>query len=535
MGEVHSGPRRPTTCAVGSCDQHALRPNARGTHRRLSRGWCLLSPLVISRAMRFGWAVLGGALVAGHAEASPPLAANALPGINRVGIAKPMRPARLTAAATVGYGFTEAQSATDRAHHRQLAALALAVSPISALEAGLRLDQRYDAHSDDGRGTDGGVLLDSTLRLRAPFALGQSVFIAPELGLWLPGSESASTSMSALTPDARLIATLGSDATLASLLLGYRVERSFKAAESPDRLRRGDRLALGLSDFDAVLVGIAAAVAAGKATLEGELSADILVGSGAPRISKSPLRAFMGVRVPVSLALDLTGGVEVALSSRPDIGAGSPLIPIEPRVTALLGLRYAFSPAAVTRSGTPRPPTATPERAAPKPTELPTFPVDISMRDDEDQPVIDAEVTLEIAGKILPLSGDGQGHYRAVDVPAGQGKLRVKGGGVQPIEQTISVSQESLVLEVRAPALPPTAQVRGLVRSFQGKPLVAKIRIEPAGLETTSDATGAFQIDVEPGKYEVVIETAGFASQRRTINVGKQGVVMINADLVRGK
>ena len=73
------------------------------------------------------------------------------------------------------------------------------------------------------------------------------------------------------------------------------------------------------------------------------------------------------------------------------------------------------------------------------------------------------------------------------------------------------------------------------MRSYQGKPLAAKIRIEPGGLEGQTDETGMFQIDVQPGEYDVEIESAGFATQRRHVKVDKQGVVVINADLVKGK
>ena len=41
-------------------------------------------------------------------------------------------------------------------------------------------------------------------------------------------------------------------------------------------------------------------------------------------------------------------------------------------------------------------------------------------------------------------------------------------------------------------------QLRGLVRSFNGKPLAATIRVEPIGVEAKTDADGTFRIDVPP-------------------------------------
>jgi uncharacterized membrane protein len=70
------------------------------------------------------------------------------------------------------------------------------------------------------------------------------------------------------------------------------------------------------------------------------------------------------------------------------------------------------------------------------------------------------------------------------------------------------------------------------VRSFRGKPVSAKIRIEPGGAETATDAQGFFQVDVQPGEYEVVIEAPGFTPQRRRVNVQQRGVVVLNVDLL---
>ena len=87
---------------------------------------------------------------------------------------------------------------------------------------------------------------------------------------------------------------------------------------------------------------------------------------------------------------------------------------------------------------------------------------------------------------------------------------------------------------VRTRSALPAGQLRGLVRSFKGQALAAKVRIEPMGLESSTDKNGFFQIDVPPGDYEIVIEAPGFASQRRKTHVEQQGVVIVNADLTRG-
>jgi hypothetical protein len=59
------------------------------------------------------------------------------------------------------------------------------------------------------------------------------------------------------------------------------------------------------------------------------------------------------------------------------------------------------------------------------------------------------------------------------------------------------------------------------------------VRIEPLGTRLTADRDGAFQLDLPPGKYEVVIEARGHLTQRRSIEVRADGVVVLNADLLR--
>jgi len=86
---------------------------------------------------------------------------------------------------------------------------------------------------------------------------------------------------------------------------------------------------------------------------------------------------------------------------------------------------------------------------------------------------------------------------------------------------------------LRLVAVPPPSQIRGVVRSFDGKAVGARIRIEPPGTETRVDDKGSFQIDVPPGSYDIVVEAAGYVTQRRRVQVEPQGVVILNADLVK--
>jgi uncharacterized membrane protein len=42
---------------------------------------------------------------------------------------------------------------------------------------------------------------------------------------------------------------------------------------------------------------------------------------------------------------------------------------------------------------------------------------------------------------------------------------------------------------------------------------------------------GMLELPVSPGRYEVLIEAKGYASQRRTLSVDEGGVTVLNVDL----
>jgi hypothetical protein len=405
-----------------------------------------------------------------------------------------------------------------------------AVGLVKWLTLGAVVDGRYDRHSGDG-----GSVIDGGISLRASYGVGD-LRLGAEIKGWVPGSESASTTFKATSADARLLAGSRFGSGLVAVIGGYRLDRGPEAGKTAARLALGDRATLGLSDFDAVLLGLGGAVSLGSAELMLEATADLLVGKGAPAIGESPLRATGGVRLPLTkrLAAELT--TTVSLSKRPEVSPAAPLVPIEPRLLALAGLRYRFSasePPPPIRVDKP-PPVAPPAPKTPEPPK--DSPFEVVVTDEEGAPLPDAKVTLTVEGRPRELPGDGTGRYREEHVPPGPAELSIEAPGYEPIKRDIGVERGVAVnLPVKLVAVPPPSQVRGVVRTFAGEPLSARIRVEPGGLEVSTDATGAFQIDVPPGKYEVTIEASGYQVQRRSVEVLDQGVVILNADLVKKK
>jgi hypothetical protein len=449
----------------------------------------------------------------------------------------------VTGALTAGYGYTEPQSGGDGGHHRQLGRVAVAGWPVPWLGAGLRLDERYDyhPHGGPGRRSDDGGMVDPRLALRAAFRLTDRVAIGPDLSFWVPGSEHFGDSLGATTVDARVLVTASLAELHAGASMGYRLNRSDRVGRDAARLSPGDRLALGLSDFDAWLLGVGASYAVKQTSIKGELTGDFLTGTRAPSVGRSPLRAAAGVEHQIARAFSVEAVLEFSLSARPSTGPTAPLAPIEPRITALVGLHYRPFAHQAEAAPEPAPPpeqkASTPAPAAVAPSPVPPSHVvlDVTLKDDVGQPIAGARLTLQAGGQSNMLTDAGQGKYRLDQAPIGRGWLRAEAPGFLPVDQPVELTRSPANVEIRAQPALPSGQVRGLVRSFRGKPVSAKVRIEPSGAETTTDEQGFFQVDVQPGEYEVVIEAAGFTPQRRRVNVQQSGVVVLNADLVEAK
>ena len=535
----------------------------------LRAAWFLrLLGLLFSVAFGLGVVAMPTAAYAGDdvpadVAASVGASASGLPGLGRVAVAAPKQLPHAAAAVSMGYGFTEAQSGDSGGHHRASGTFALMAQPLPFLAASLMLDGRYDKHPDDALGSSSSTVGEPRLIVRANTALGDSFALGAQLGLWVPGAEAPSLRPDASTLDALLLATYappGSGLALA-LNAGYRVDRSanvLDAGERP-RLRPGDRLALRLSDFDAVLLGVGGSkrlgadhTLASHVEVLGELTWDVLVGKNAPAAIESPLRLGLGARYHLKEdedyfgALQLEARTEIGLGERPAIGPNDALVPIDPRFAVIIGIRWApglivkVKPAGGPDGGGPGGAGGGGALAA----------AASSLRGR----VTAAEGGAPIAGAHVTVTSDdpanpneraadtgADGSFAVTELRPGRAHVLVKAAGYD------DASADTTVVDAATAARTPVAldlvmkkaikpgQLRGLVRSFNGKPLAATVRVEPIGIETKTDADGTFQVEVPPGAYEVVVAAPGHAGQRRPVQVEENGVTILNADMRPGK
>jgi hypothetical protein len=451
--------------------------------------------------------------------------ASALPGIVRVSIpSTEQRP--IAIAGSAGYGVTESQ-AGEGAHHRATGSLAASVGAARFLAIGLRLDGRYDRHPADAMGSDDGWVGDPRLYARAGFVLSDSLRAGGELLAWLPGASAPSLVPKATTIDFKgLLAWSNHQGLELATLAGLRWDNSAKAAPSNASLRAGDRLALGASDFDALLLGAGVSQRLGVIEVLGELSADVLLGSGAPGPLQSPIRLSAGARYHSSAALTWEVVLDAGLSGRPALGPSSRHIPIEPRFSFQLGARYAF----FATKAAPR--MAPPEAEA---TARPSAPASATLRgrvvDQDGAPVDGASVEIAVSGATRTTKSASDGGYRLDGIPLGSARVTLRGEGIEESAQAVELGSAQVELDLHAIRASITGQIRGLVRSFAGTGLPAKIELKQLSLKVSADADGKFELDLPPGQYEVSVEIAGYAAQKRSVIVEQNGVTLLNIEL----
>lgn len=494
------------------------------------------------------WLVVAIGCAAWSRAQAQPTAAEVGPGVGALrGLyqtALPLAPRELNLRLNAGYGVLEKLSRAPGAEHRLAGGLSVGITPLPWLAFGLRLDGRLELHANDGMGSHVAGFGDPRLSARAGHALDEQWSLGAELALWMPGRDAPSWDVKATSVDARALASFKPRAARWSLLgsLGARLDNSAHAAPPPAQLRPGDRISMGVSDSNAILAAVGGIY---RVTPEwhalAELSGDVLVGSRAPKLGDSPLRAAGGARYCIVSPWCAEALAVLSLSSRPSTRPSAPWVPIEPRFMLMLGLSYALSlePVAPAQrpeaSAQPDKPQQKAEPTAQKPP--PTAQVQGDIRDDQDQPLPDVQVTLTSeGGKSFSAITDAKGHYLFTQVPYGPAQLEAHAVGFATQRWTVGVSADLSPLPARAlPIAANLGVLRGLIRNFQSAPMRAKITIKNARgklvqtLESGDD--GHVEVELAPGRYNVRIEAPGYRSHTQAVQIKGNGVSVLNADL----
>jgi large repetitive protein len=154
-----------------------------------------------------------------------------------------------------------------------------------------------------------------------------------------------------------------------------------------------------------------------------------------------------------------------------------------------------------------------------------------SVVDGEDRPIAGAKVAINAVdgGTSIEITTSATGEFSA-DI---EGEMFIATVGATDYEnQSVTADARNGAVKVKLVRKVRQGQLRGLVQSFDGKPLAATIKISgTASTTATTDAEGRFSVDLGAGAYQVEIESAGHTTQRRSVTVKLDGVTVLNVDL----
>jgi len=163
-----------------------------------------------------------------------------------------------------------------------------------------------------------------------------------ELGVGFPGEHFPSIKPAATSPVLSVFATYAPAARPVALtaVAGFRLDRGAQTIDDPDRLNRSQRLAIGASDTNALLLGLGAVTRVTKNwDALGEWTWDLRVPAKGTSALESPMRLDVGGRfTPKDSGLAFQFLFEVSPSSRPTIASGEPLVVVEPRIGIVVGV-----------------------------------------------------------------------------------------------------------------------------------------------------------------------------------------------------
>ncbi|MEZ4271273.1 MAG: carboxypeptidase-like regulatory domain-containing protein [Myxococcota bacterium] len=158
------------------------------------------------------------------------------------------------------------------------------------------------------------------------------------------------------------------------------------------------------------------------------------------------------------------------------------------------------------------------------------------------QPITDASVVL--TGKdVSPLSVDPEnGQFKSYPIATGNGLLQIlaTAPGYKEGEATVPLGTEGEVKEVTLKLIAegkiPLSILKGSLKDARsGKPVKGQIFIPALGKRIRTDKNGQFSANVKAGRYQVLVSSRGFSTQKKDIKLRPGDVVILNVDLATTK
>lgn len=473
------------------------------------------------------------------APAPPQLPANgdALPGFVRIAAPVPSS-AWVTVAGSLGWGLYSPIGELEGPSQQYSGQLTVGITPWDFLSARLGFRGDYNQHAKDPDAPSSSLYGEPELAVRAQFPLNDSLFLGAEVEARLIGAEAPDVDFGATTPTFRgLFGYNLKKRTWLGAQAGFRWDNSAHALSAIERLRDGDRRTLHASSFDAIELGVAGSHRLGKLELLGEVSTDILVGAEAPRFVEDPISLALGARYDFTPNWGGRLHFEYSPSTAPEPYPDTYLIATRPRFSIGLGVtgrfieRHPPRPQPAQPAAPPAPPPVV--VVAPPPPPPPTGKVIGRVVDEGGRPLADVRVSLAQQDEPpVEVFTDAEGQFVFERADTGPSRVTTTSPGFDQVsKELVVVKDEESKLDFTLYASVPAGQVRGRVLDLGGSPLIAQVTVDPGNIVVPLDSSGAFTVDLAPGKYTLRFTLDGYATQLRVVRVQDKGVVVLNIAL----
>jgi hypothetical protein len=476
-----------------------------------------------------------------EAEAEAPAAApapgvvlgyGAMPGGQLTAAAQPVPAGQVGLAAFGSFGFRDELLGAGHRYTRSGDSLSLAYSPLRLLTLGLTIDGRYDSHSGAAVPDEDGYVGDPRLLVRVAAPAGP-VSLGAQARVWFPGNDAPSVDFGATTVELRALASFAAGPTTLSLNGGYRLDRSGKSVEHPEKLSREDQVSLGVSNFDAAVASAMVFVPLGRAFVGVEGGADLFLGSGHP---DPTFRGLLSGGVRLGGATSLVAFVQYARVAELAMDANPvPLIPYDPAFNFGLGFEGRFGGGAA-GGAAPRKPYVVTDTPKDKPAPVVRLAaVSGTVLDDAGAPVVGAKVTVTTEKKTGNAVTDARGKYKIGELSVGPATIDIEVANKKPQQLSLTlVEGANPAPQVQLDPVLPPGELRGNVRGRAGGRAIAgaKIVVTPGDYAATSGPDGTFALTLPPGKYTMTTTADGFAPQVIEAVVDQEGVTVkfVNLD-----
>jgi hypothetical protein len=466
-----------------------------------------------------------------------------------------------------GYGQRSSLLTADHKMTRSIGDVAFAFAPTDMITLGLAFDGRFDKHEGVNPMGDDGYVGDPRFIARIGKALGKSMSVGGQLTILVPGKDAPSVAANAISVEARGLFTVAAGPGRLSFNAGFRLDNSAKSVvdENGDDnrmlLSAEDRVSLGVSDFNAALVGAYYQLPIGKKAYVGaEGAIDLFFGKDdfgnkapGPIIQfgavgglhvNSNWRVFaflQGAKVPGISAADATAGNIV-------------LVPYAPTFTGGLALAATFGGKKAIGGGGG----ITKVDCAKEPTHASCKAVNVEIKtmlsgkvvDDTGAPVAGGKVTVRLKGRTGNATTDEKGEYVVKDIPIGKdvnGKKELDDLGAEVTVEVSGKKPKSVTLTLTDgpdnkapvitldPVLPP-GQFKAVVRAAGSGTNIKGATVtlnDPANSNGTTDAEGNWSIDIQPGTYKATASAPGYKPQTLEVVVEQGGVIVKQFELTK--